>query len=145
MIQKCVINQGRGPHKKLREFGNQVVREQKRPISRFDPEQTLKTLLIRVRTVLKFKESPWKVLKFLCKSLPKSPWIFFSFECSDLESVFWCFLVVEDFNTNHSSENLKVIYVKCFMSYAIINYQVNAGELKNVETLVKQTVQALLE
>ena len=36
---------------------------------------------------------PWKVLKFLCKSL-KSPWIFFKFECSGLESVFWCFLFV---------------------------------------------------
>ena len=31
------------------------------------------------------------------------------------------------------------------MSYAIINYQVNAGELKNVEKLVKQTVKALLD
>ena len=31
------------------------------------------------------------------------------------------------------------------MSYAIIYCQVNAGELKNVEKLVKQTVQALLE
>ena len=32
------------------------------------------------------------------------------------------------------------------MSYAIINYQVNAGDwLKNVEKLVKQTVKALLE
>ena len=30
------------------------------------------------------------------------------------------------------------------MSYAIINYQVNAGELKNVEKLVRQTVKALL-
>ena len=29
------------------------------------------------------------------------------------------------------------------MSYAIINYQVNAGELKNVVKLVKQTVKAL--
>ena len=33
---------------------------------------------------------PWKILKFLCKSL-KSPWIFFSFKCSGLKSVFWCF------------------------------------------------------
>ena len=31
------------------------------------------------------------------------------------------------------------------MSYAIINYQVNTGELKNVEKLVKQTVKALLK
>ena len=46
LLSKCVINQARGPHKKLREFGNQVVIEQKRPISRFDPEQTLQTLLI---------------------------------------------------------------------------------------------------
>ena len=39
---------------------------------------------------------PWKVLKFLCKSL-KSPWIFFNFECSGLaSSIFWCFLVVRD-------------------------------------------------
>ena len=38
---------------------------------------------------------PWKVLKFLCKSL-KRPWIFFNFECSSLERIFWCFLVVQD-------------------------------------------------
>ena len=31
------------------------------------------------------------------------------------------------------------------MSYVIINYQFNTGELKNVEKLVKQTVQASLE
>ena len=36
---------------------------------------------------LKFRGSPWKVLKFLCKSL-KGPWIFFNIECSGLESVF---------------------------------------------------------
>ena len=47
--------------------------------------------------------------------------------------------------TNHSSENLKVIYMKCLMYYAIINYQFNTGELQNVQKLVKQTVQALLE
>ena len=35
-------------------------------------------------------------------------------------------------NTNHSSENLKVIYRKCLMSYTIINYQFNTGELKKV-------------
>ena len=29
------------------------------------------------------------------------------------------------------------------MSYAIINYQFKTSELKNVDTLVKQTVQAL--
>ena len=43
---------------------------------------------------------------------------------------------------NHSSENLKVIYTKCSMFYAIINYQFKTGELKNVEKLVKETVQA---
>ena len=42
-------------------------------------------------------------------------------------------------NTNHSSENLKVIYIKWSMFYAIINYQFTTSELKNVEKLVKQT------
>ena len=46
-------------------------------------------------------------------------------------------------NINHSSENLKVIYIKCSMFYAIINHQFKTSELKNVEKLVKQTVQAL--
>ena len=46
-------------------------------------------------------------------------------------------------NINQSSENLKVIYTKCFMFYAIINYQFKRSELKNVEKLVKETVQAL--
>ena len=44
---------------------------------------------------------------------------------------------------NRSSENLKVIYTKCSMFYAIIHYQFNTRELKNEEQLVKQTVQAL--
>ena len=46
---------------------------------------------------------------------------------------------------NHNSEHLKVIYTKCSMFYAItrINYQFKRSELKNVEKLVKQTVQAL--
>ena len=44
---------------------------------------------------------------------------------------------------NHSSENLKVIYTKCSMFYAIIYYQFETNQLKNVEKLVKQTVQAL--
>ena len=43
---------------------------------------------------------------------------------------------------NHSSENLKVIYTKCSMFYAIINYQFKTSELKNVEKLLKQTIQA---
>ena len=46
-------------------------------------------------------------------------------------------------NINHSSENLKVIYIKFSMLYAIINYQFKTSELKNVEKLVKQMVQDL--
>ena len=45
---------------------------------------------------------------------------------------------------NHNLENLKVIYTKYSVFYAIINYQLfKTSELKNVEKLVKQTVQAL--
>ena len=44
---------------------------------------------------------------------------------------------------NLSSKDSKVIYTKCSMFYAIINYQFKTSELKNVEKLVKQTVQAL--
>ena len=47
-------------------------------------------------------------------------------------------------NINHSSENLKVIYIKCSLFFAIINYQFKTGGLKNVEKVVKQTVQALV-
>ena len=39
--------------------------------------------------------------------------------------------------------NVKVIYIKCAMFYAIIDYQFKTSELKNVENLVKQTVKAL--
>ena len=46
-------------------------------------------------------------------------------------------------NINRSSENLKVVYIKCSMCFAIIDYQFKTSELKNVEKLVKQTVQAL--
>ena len=46
-------------------------------------------------------------------------------------------------NINHSSENLKVIYIKCSMFYVTINYHFKTSELKNVAKLVKQTVQAL--
>ena len=48
-------------------------------------------------------------------------------------------------NINHSTENLKVIYIKYSMFYAIItgNYQFETSGLKNVEKLAKQTVQAL--
>ena len=40
-------------------------------------------------------------------------------------------------NMNHILENLKVIYVKCAMFYALSNYQFKASELTNVEKLVK--------
>ena len=43
---------------------------------------------------------------------------------------------------NHSSENLKIVYTECSMFYAI-NYQFKTSELKNVENLVKQILQAL--
>ena len=46
-------------------------------------------------------------------------------------------------NINNSSANLKVSYIKGSMFHAIINYQFKTSELKNGETLVKQTVQAL--
>ena len=46
-------------------------------------------------------------------------------------------------NINRSSVNVKVIYIKCSMFYAIINYQFKTSDLKNVENLVKQTVKAL--
>ena len=46
-------------------------------------------------------------------------------------------------NMNHSLENLKVIYAKCAMFYALSNYQFKASEPTNVEKLVKQTVHAL--
>ena len=85
---------------------------------------------------------PWKVLKFMCKSL-KSRWIFFNSECSGLKRMFWCFFPWPRENINHSSENLKVIYIKYSMFYAIINYQFETSGLKNVEKLAKQTVQAL--
>ena len=44
-------------------------------------------------------------------------------------------------NINHGSGNWKVIYVKCSMFYAIIDYQFKTSELKNVEKLAKQTVE----
>ena len=46
-------------------------------------------------------------------------------------------------NFYDSSENLKVIYLKRFLFCTIINYQYTTSKLKNVEELVKQTVQAL--
>ena len=44
---------------------------------------------------------------------------------------------------NHTSDNLKVIHTKCSMRYAIINWLFKTSGLKNVEKLVKQTVQVL--
>ena len=44
-------------------------------------------------------------------------------------------------NMNHRSENVKVNYTKCLVFYVRINYQFKTSELKNVEKLVKQTVQ----
>ena len=44
---------------------------------------------------------------------------------------------------NHNSENSKVIYIKRSLFYARIFYQFKTSELKNVEKLVKQTVQAI--
>ena len=85
---------------------------------------------------------PWKVLKLLCTSL-RSPWIFFNFESSGLKSVFLLLFGCPRQNMNHRSENLKVIYTKCSMFCAIISCQFKTSELKNVEKLVKQTVQAL--
>ena len=78
----------------------------------------------------------------------KSPKIFVqvlekSFECSGLERVFLMLFGCPRQNINHSSENLKGIYIKCSMFYAIINYQFTTSELKKVEKLVNQTVQAL--
>ena len=40
-------------------------------------------------------------------------------------------------NINDSSEKLKVICIKRFVFYAIINYQFRTSELKNVEKLVE--------
>ena len=44
---------------------------------------------------------------------------------------------------NHSSEKLNVIYSKRFLFYAMSNYNLNTGELEDVEKLVEQTVQTL--
>ena len=41
-------------------------------------------------------------------------------------------------NINDSSEKLKLIYIKNFLSYAI-----KTSKLKNIEKLVEETVQAL--
>ena len=46
-------------------------------------------------------------------------------------------------NKDHSSEKLKAIYTKRFLFFLIINYQFKTSELKNVEKLMEETVQAL--
>ena len=46
-------------------------------------------------------------------------------------------------NINHSSEKLNVIHIKRFLFYAMSNYNLNTGELEDVEKLVEQTVQTL--
>ena len=55
---------------------------------------------------------------------------------------FRAFLLVQD-NINNSSEKLKVIYITHLLFYAIINYRFKISELKNVEKLLEETVQAL--
>ena len=72
----------------------------------------------------------------------ESPLIFFNLEFTGLESVFYSFWFSK-IEYNPGSENLKVMYIQCSMFYAIINYQFKTSELKNVEKLVKQTVQAV--
>ena len=71
-------------------------------------------------------KSPWILGKVLEKSM------------NFLQLWMWwpgkCFLVLFGCprqNINHSSENLKVIYIKCSMFYALINYQFKTSELKN--------------
>ena len=66
---------------------------------------------------------------------------FFYLECGGLERLFDA-LWLSKTEYKHSSENLKVIYVKCSMFYEISNYQLKTSELKTVDKMVKQTVQA---
>ena len=92
----------------------------------------------RVCTVLK---SPWILGEVLEKSLNSIfPWKVVEF--SPTLNVLMLFAWPRE-NINHSSENLKVIYIKYSMFCAIINYQFETSGLKNVEKLAKQTVQAL--
>ena len=108
-----------------------------------------KTHRSRGQTVPGFAQ-PWKVLWILGGILEKSlnfcasPWkvLFFPFFSTlnvVTRKVFFDAFWLSKTNINHGSENLKVIYIKC----TIINYQFKTSELKNVEKLVKQTVQAL--
>ena len=69
---------------------------------------------------------------------------FFNCECSGLYQK--CFLMLFGClrqKINHSSEKLKVIHIKCFLSYARINYQFKTSELNKVKNVMEQTVQAL--
>ena len=71
------------------------------------------------------------------RTILKSPWIFFKFECTGLERVFWCFLVVQD--------RIWIIAQRDLSLQKVFYARIKTSELKNVEKLVKQTVQALLK
>ena len=49
---------------------------------------------------------------------------------------------MHEHNIDHSSEKLKVTFIKPFLFFAKITYQFKTSELKNVEKLVEQTAQA---
>ena len=89
---------------------------------------------------LNFRGSPWKVLEFhFSLDFCASPWKVLEFS-STLNVVAWkVFLMLFGClrqNINHSSENLKVFYIKWPLFYSIINYQSKTSELKKVEKLV---------
>ena len=46
-------------------------------------------------------------------------------------------------NINHGAARVKVIYAKRLLFRAIINYRLKISELKTLEKLLEQTVQAL--
>ena len=82
---------------------------------------------------LNFFSSPRKVLEFSSTSNEVARKVIFNaFSFSKAE---YCIHV------NHSSETFKVIYLKRFLFYARNNFK--PGELKNVEKLGEETVQAL--
>ena len=45
-------------------------------------------------------------------------------------------------NVNHTSDKVKVIYIKQFLFYVRINYRFKTSEMKNEGKLVEKTVQA---
>ena len=45
-------------------------------------------------------------------------------------------------NVNHTSDKVKVIYIKQFLFYVRINYRFKTSEMKNVGKLVEKTVEA---